>query len=34
MNCSSILPRRSRPGWSSRWWFEEVSAMVETMAIQ
>lgn len=33
MNCSSTLPRRSRPGWSSRWWLAVVSAMVETMAI-
>lgn len=34
MNCSSICPRRSKPGWSSRWWLAPVSAMVETMAIQ
>lgn len=34
MNCSSIWPRRSRPGWSSRWWLAVVSAMVETIAIQ
>jgi hypothetical protein len=34
MNCSSMRPRRSMPGASSRWWFAEVSAMVETMAIQ
>jgi hypothetical protein len=34
INCSSTAPRRSRPGWSSRWWFAVVSAMVETMAIQ
>lgn len=33
MNCSSILPRRSRPGASSRWWFADVSAMVDTMAM-
>jgi len=34
MNCSSILPRRSRPGCSSRWWLADDSAIVETMAIQ
>jgi hypothetical protein len=34
MNCSSIRPRRSMPAASSRWWFDEVSAMVDTMAIQ
>jgi len=34
INCSSILPRRSRPGASSRWWLADVSAIVETIAIQ
>ena len=34
INCSSILPRRSSPGCSSRWWLADVSAMVDTMAIQ
>lgn len=34
MNCSSILPRRSRPGCSSRWWLAADSAIVETMATQ
>ena len=33
MNFSSILPRRSKPGASSRWWFALVSAIVETMAM-
>jgi hypothetical protein len=33
MNFSSILPRRSNPGSSSRWWLAVVSAMVETMAM-
>jgi hypothetical protein len=33
MNFSSIFPRRSKPAASSRWWFAEVSAMVETMAM-
>jgi len=33
MNFSSILPRRSKPGASSRWWLAFVSAMVETMAM-
>jgi hypothetical protein len=33
INFSSILPRRSKPAASSKWWFAEVSAMVETMAI-
>jgi hypothetical protein len=33
MNCSSILPRRSRPGCSSMWWLSLRSAMVETIAM-
>jgi len=33
MNFSSILPKRSKPASSSRWWFADVSAMVETMAM-
>ncbi len=33
MNFSSTLPRRSKPGANSRWWFAVVSAIVETMAI-
>jgi hypothetical protein len=33
MNFSSILPRRSKPGANSRWWFAVVSAIVETMAM-
>lgn len=33
MNFSSILPSRSKPGASSRWWFAVVSAMVETIAM-
>jgi len=33
MNFSSILPSLSKPAASSRWWFAEVSEIVETMAI-
>ncbi len=33
MNFSSMRPRRSNPGASSRWWLADVSAIVETMAI-
>jgi hypothetical protein len=33
MNFSSILPRRSKPDASSRWWLADDSAIVETIAI-